>query len=150
MGPQTMIACGDAKACHVVVENSEKTGFPTELCKVGTNKANDGGEGEDSDVEIVELCGPVTPSDGWKGFYCFESVLDVVVGNIEVGRNGLVDELRLLPGGGRHGRRGNRRHGGRKPKVRNDVDAVFIQTQTGFFGERCGYPDLDRLPFDSP
>jgi hypothetical protein len=55
MGPQTMITCSDAKACHVVVENSEKTRFPAELCEVGTKKANEGSEGEDGDVKIVEL-----------------------------------------------------------------------------------------------
>lgn len=55
MGPQTMITRSDAKARHVVVENGEKARFPTELCEVGTKKANEGGEGEDSDVEIVEL-----------------------------------------------------------------------------------------------
>lgn len=49
VGTETVVACGDAEACDVVVEDGEKEGLGLEGRVVGTDDANEGGEGEEEE-----------------------------------------------------------------------------------------------------
>jgi hypothetical protein len=94
MGPETVIACGDAEAGEVIVCDREKDGFPSKLGEVGADDAEDGGEGEDGDVEPVELVAPIAPREGRKGLLSLDGVVDVVVGDVEDVVVVVVDALR--------------------------------------------------------
>ena len=99
-----MVASGDAEARAVIVEDGEQGRLPLEGGIDGTNEPNEGGEGEDGAVEEVELVEDVAPLEGRAGLCGFEGVLDVVVGDVEVGGDDVVDVRRRLGRcGGRHG-----------------------------------------------
>lgn len=105
VGPKTVVSRGDAEAGAVVVEDGEKGGLPLKRGVDGAEQANEGGDEKNAAVEVVELGEKVAPGHRGTGFCGLEGVLDIVVGDVEVGGDDLFDEGRL-------GRWGADRHGG--------------------------------------
>ena len=107
MGPKAVVARGNAEASEEVVKNGEEEGLPTEFGEGSANEAYNWGDAENDDVEPVKVVAPISPVEGRKGFLCREGVLDVVVGDVEVGGNVVVDLGFLLRS--RHRSRRSRR-----------------------------------------
>jgi hypothetical protein len=91
------------EACHVVVEDGKQQGLPSQLGEHGANDADGRGDGEDGKAEPVEFFPPVGPCYGGKRLLGFESVGDVVVGDIGIDGDVGIDVLCLAWVNGRHG-----------------------------------------------
>lgn len=104
VSPEAVVACGDAEAGDVVVEDGEEEGLALEGRVVGADEADEGGEGEEEEGDPGYFRAPVAPLEGGEGLLVGEGVGDVVVGDVDVGGGLVVGLLRFCRRRGRgHG-----------------------------------------------
>jgi hypothetical protein len=119
VGPKTVVSRCDAEPGAVVVEDGEQGGLPLERGVEGADQASEGSDDENGAVEVVELGEKVAPGHRGTGLCGLEGVLDIVVGDVDVGGNLLLD----VRGDGAHGRGGGGGRRGRREKETGERSA---------------------------